>query len=95
MWNLPPGRMSAMCGTRAAIRLKSSRCELDARLVGDGEQVEDGVRRAAERRRQRDRVLERRLGHDHPRRDPELEHPHDGLAGGRGVGVTAGVDGGR
>ena len=26
MWNLPPGFMSAMCGTRAAIRLKSSRC---------------------------------------------------------------------
>jgi hypothetical protein len=25
MWNLPPGFMSAMCGTRAAIRLKSSR----------------------------------------------------------------------
>ncbi len=24
MWNLPPGFMSAMCGTRAAIRLKSS-----------------------------------------------------------------------
>ena len=26
MWNLPPGFMSAMCGTRAAMRLKSSRC---------------------------------------------------------------------
>ena len=26
MWNLPPGFMSAMCGTLAAIRLKSSRC---------------------------------------------------------------------
>ena len=25
MWNLPPGFMSATCGTRAAIRLKSSR----------------------------------------------------------------------
>ena len=25
MWNLPPGFMSAMCGTRAATRLKSSR----------------------------------------------------------------------
>ena len=25
MWNLPPGFMSAMCGTRSAIRLKSSR----------------------------------------------------------------------
>ena len=25
MWNLPPGFMSAMCGTRAAMRLKSSR----------------------------------------------------------------------
>ena len=25
MWNLPPGFMSAMCGTLAAMRLKSSR----------------------------------------------------------------------
>ena len=65
MWNLPPGFMSAMCGTRAAMRLKSSRCELDAGLVGDGQQVQHGVRRAAERRREGDGVLERLLGHDH------------------------------
>ena len=65
MWNLPPGFMSAMCGTLAAMRLKSSRSQLDARLVGDGQQVQHRVGRAAERRGDGDGVLERLLGHDH------------------------------
>ena len=74
MWNLPPGFMSAMCGTRAAMRLKSSRVSVDLGLVGDGQQVQHGVRRAAERRRDGDGVLERRLGHDLARRDAEPQH---------------------
>ena len=55
--------------------------ELDAGLVGDGQQVEHGVGRAAERRGDGDGVLERLLGHDLPRRDAEAEHVDDGLAG--------------
>ena len=69
MWNLPPGFMSAMCGTLAAMRLKSSRSSVDAGLVGDGQQVQHGVGRAAERRGDGDGVLERLLGHDLARRD--------------------------
>ena len=64
MWYLPCGLVSAMCGTRLAIRLKSSSSSRHARLVGDGEQVQDGVGRAAERHDDGDGVLERGLGHD-------------------------------
>ena len=38
--------------------------EVDPGLVGDGEQVQDGVRRTTERHHDGDRVLEGRLGHD-------------------------------
>ena len=69
--------------------------QFDPGLVGDGQQVQHGVRRTADRRRQGDGVLERLLGHDQARRDPELEHPHDGRAGGPGVAVAATVDGRR
>ena len=73
MWYLPCGFMSAMCGTRAADAVEVVELELDARLVGDGEQVQHGVGRAAERHDDGDRVLERLLGHDLARPDAELE----------------------
>ena len=43
--------------------------ELDAGLVRDREQVQHRVRRAADAMRDRDRVLERLLGHDLARAD--------------------------
>ncbi len=65
--------------------------EVDLRLVRDRQQVQDGVGGAAERHDDGDRVLERLLGHDLPRRDALAQHVHDGLAGGDGEGVAAAV----
>ena len=45
--------------------------ELDLRLVGDGEQMEHRVGRAAERHRHRDGVLERLTCEDLPRPDAQ------------------------
>ena len=59
--------------------------ELDARLVRDREQVQHGVRRAAERNDRRDRVLERFLAQDVRRLDAALDQRHDGLAGAAAV----------
>ena len=64
MWYLPCGFMSAMCGTRAADPVEVVELELDAGLVGDGEQVQHGVGGATERHDDGDGVLERLLGHD-------------------------------
>ncbi len=50
--------------------------ELDARLVGDREQVQHRVGGAAERHHHGDRVLERLLGHDLARAQVELEQVH-------------------
>ena len=50
--------------------------ELDARLVGDREQVQHRVGRTAERHHDRDRVLERLLGHDLAGPEVELEQVH-------------------
>ena len=70
--------------------------EGDPGLVGDGQQVEDGVGRAAEGVGDRDGVLERSLRHDLTGRDAQPEQPDDGLAGAHRVVVAAAVDrGGR
>ena len=74
------------------MRLKSSSSSGDVGLVGDGEQVEHGVGRAAECRGQGDRVLERLLRHDPTRREPEAEHLDDGLAGAAGISLAPAVD---
>ena len=50
--------------------------ELDLRLVRDREQVEHRVGGAAERHRDRDRVLERLLGQDLTRADAERDEVH-------------------
>ena len=50
--------------------------ELDLRLVRDREQVQHRVRGAAERHRDRDRVLERLLRHDLTRADAERDEVH-------------------
>ena len=72
MWYLPCGLVSAMWGTRLATLLKSSSSQLDLGLVGDGQQVQHRVGRAAERHDDGDGVLERLLGHDVARPDAEL-----------------------
>ena len=64
MWYLPCGLVSAMCGTLRRHAVEVVESELHARLVGDGEQVQHGVGRAAERHDDGDGVLERLLGHD-------------------------------
>ena len=80
MWYLPCGFMSAMCGTRAPMRLKSSSSSSTRASLRDREQVQHRVRRAAERHRDRDRVLERLLGHDLARPEVELEQVHHRVA---------------
>ena len=69
--------------------------ELDAGLVGDRQQVQHGVGRTAERVGERDRVLERALGQDVVRSQPDPQHVDDRLAGAARVVVTPAVDGGR
>ena len=54
--------------------------QLDAGLVGDGEQVEDAVGRATRHADGRDRVLDRVLGDDLARAQIVGEHLHDQLA---------------
>ena len=54
--------------------------ELDTRLVRDREQVQHRVRGAAERHRDRDRVLERLFRHDLPRPDAQRDEVHDRFA---------------
>jgi hypothetical protein len=53
--------------------------EVDLRLAGDRQQVQDHVRRAAEGHRDGDGVLERLLGEDVAGGDAETEHVDDGL----------------
>ena len=55
----PPAAGSTSSGTSAPVRSKSSWVELDAEPAGDREQVDDGVRRAADRGQRDDRVEER------------------------------------
>jgi hypothetical protein len=65
--------------------------EIDLCLVGDREQVQHGVGRAAERHHDSDRVLERVPGQDLPGRDAAAQQLDDGLAGPAGVPVAAAV----
>ena len=59
--------------------------EVDARLVRDREQMQHGIRGAAERDDRRDRVLERFLAQDVRRLDAALDERHDGFAGAAAV----------
>ena len=66
--------------------------EVDAGLVGDGEQVQDRVGRTAEGHDDGDRVLEGRLGHDLARVDAEVEQVQHRETRVVGVLVATGVD---
>ena len=68
--------------------------QVDLRLAGDRQQVQHDVRRAAERHREGDRVLERLLGQDVAGRDAQAQQVDDGLARAVGVVVAAAVGGG-
>ena len=61
--------------------------ERDAELVGDGQEVEHAVGRAAGRRHAGDAVLEGRPGHDRRRSDVASDEVHDELAGAVRSGV--------
>ena len=91
----PKGFTSARCGTRSPMRLKSASVELDLGLVGDGQQVQHGVGRTAERHEHGDRVLEGLLGEDRARGDALPQHLDDGLAGATREPVATAVDGRR
>ena len=54
--------------------------EIDICFVSDGEQVQDRIRRAAQRHHDGDRVLERRLGEDLPGGNPLTQQTDDGFA---------------
>ena len=69
--------------------------EFDAGLVGDREQVQHRVGRAAEGVGQRHRVLERTLGQDVVRPQAGPQHVDHGRAGPPGVVLAAPIDGGR
>ena len=90
-WARRRRRRSPTCGTSRRAHVGDVRhlrrdavevveLELDPRLVGDGEQVQHRVRRAAERHRDGDGVLERLLREDLAGPDAQLEEPHDRLA---------------
>ncbi len=67
--------------------------QVDLRLAGDREQVQHDVRRAAERHREGDRVLERLFREDVARRDAQAQQVDDGLARAVRVVVAAAVGG--
>ena len=69
--------------------------EVDVGLVGDGEQVQHGVGRAAEGHDDGDGVLEGLLGHDVARGDAAAQQVDDGLARLAGEPVAAPVGGRR
>ena len=69
--------------------------QFDTGLVGQRQQVEHRIGRSTERRQDGDGVLERLLGHDHPRRDAEAEQVHHCLAGTTRVVFATAVDGRR
>jgi hypothetical protein len=68
--------------------------QIDTGLVGDGQEVEHGVGRAAEGHDDGDGVLERLLGHDLAGPDVALQQSDHGLAGVEGTVVASAVDGG-
>ena len=74
MWNLPPGFMSAMCGTWAAMRLKSSRSSATPASLAIASRCSTAFVEPPSAEVTRDRVLERLLGHDLARRDAEPQH---------------------
>jgi dihydroxy-acid dehydratase len=69
--------------------------QVDVGLVRDGQQVEDGVGRAAERHHDGDGVLEGRLGHDLPGGDPLPQQADDCFTGPAGEAVPPAVGGRR
>ena len=74
--NRPPGLRSASSGTRALTRLKSSMSSGTPRFVGDREQVQHGVGRAAGGRDGGDGVLERVARDDLTRPHAAPQHVH-------------------
>ena len=76
-WTSLAGATLQMWGTRAAISLMRWQRVVDAALVGQGQRVEDGVRRAAHRHVQREGVVQRLRRHDLARRQVGLQQLHD------------------
>ena len=75
-----PGCMSATIGVRSAIAPNSSMSRCEPELVGDGQEMQHAVGRAAGRRDAGDAVLERVAGDE--RRWPDIapDEVHDQLA---------------
>ena len=64
------------------------------RLVGDGEEMKDGIGRATEGHDRGDGVVEGRSRHDVPGTHVILEEPHHRLARSLGIAMKTRVDGG-
>ena len=77
---LPRGAKLHSTGVRRKIGWMSAQPELDARLAGQGQQVQDAVGRAADGRDRRRRVLERLPRQDVARPQVLLQQVLHGLA---------------
>ena len=89
----PEGRTFASSGVRLRELVEAVERQRHADAAGEREQMDDGVRPAADRHQQRDRVVER-LGGEDPRRAQPFARQLDGASAGRLRGAHAcGVDG--
>ena len=90
MWYFPDGRMLATIGVASREAVEVLEPEGHARSPGDRRQVDDRVRRAADRHQDPHRVLERRAGEDP--RGPEVlaRHLDDPPTGSLGEPKAAG-----
>ena len=70
MWYLPCGLSVGHVRHPGRHLVEVVQLQVDPGLVGDGQQVQDGVGRTAQRHDHGDGVLERLLGHDVPGPDP-------------------------
>ena len=77
MWTLLAGATLQRYGTRAAISLMRVERVVDAGLMGEGEGVQHGVRRAAHRHVQGEAVVDRVRRHDLARRQLRFQQAHD------------------
>ena len=91
---LARGAEVGQVGGDAAEAVKVVDLQVDLGLVGDGEEVEDGVGGAAHGEDDHDGVLEGFLCHDVAGLDAALQHAVDGGGGLVGDALVLGVDGG-
>ena len=95
MWNLPPGFMSAMCGTRAATLLKSSSSSSTPASLAIASRCSTALVEPPSALASAIAFSNAPLVRMSLRPQPDPQHVDDRLAGAAGVVVAAAVDGGR